>query len=902
LKPAIKVAFATGTETLNQAMVERLRALYPELPLAVVSEFPWPEGRWVPYHPLRGFWENYRRCRAAFRGRRIRLAAVMLTPNLPYRRLRLIALLLAPAGFIAYNENLDHWMLRPRCVPLMARHLLWRLRNLVVFETRPGGRLYTFFWRLARPGEWRRPFYVLAARLAGAATALLKLTLPARPDPAGGGRLPEGISLVIPSRNGKHLLEKLLPEVFRQLDGMASEVIVVDNGSEDGTADFLRRHYAGVVVLESPAPLSFAAAVNRGLARARFSHVCLLNNDMEPAPGFFRALWGAFDQAPDMFCATAQILFPEGRRRQETGKAVMTPAGRRRPEDFPIRCEAPLDGEDLSWVLYGSGGCSMYSADKLHRLGGFDEIYRPAYVEDLDVGYRAWRRGWPTVLAATARVLHWHRLTTARYYSERELETFLETNYLRFLARSVGDAKLFRRLWREAITRLNLRAVYRDAAALAALASAWRAPLWIRRPPPCGVLSEELILALGGGEVAVFPGRAGRGRAVVAVASPYLPFPLSHGGAVRIYNLMRRAAAEYDQVLVSFVDEPAPPAPELLEICSEVVQVRRRGSHLKPPTRRPDMVEEYDSPAFRAALRQTLKKWRPAVLQLEFTQMAQYADEAGAARTVLVEHDITFDLHRQLAGCCEDWDAQRQYRRWLRYETAAWRRVDCVVVMSEKDRRAVHGARQLACLPNGVDLERFRPTDAEPEPKRLLFIGSFAHLPNLLAMEFFLREVWPRLEDLAPTLHIIAGANHRAYLERYRGHAQLALERPGIEVEDFVADPRPAYARAAVVIAPLVASAGTNIKIMEAMAMGKAIVSTRAGIHGLELESGRDLLVADTPEQFAEAIRSLLNDALRREALGRQARATAERDYDWDAIAARQRELYRQLIGPDARA
>ncbi len=897
MKPAIKVAFASGTEALNQQLIARLKGLFPELPLAVVSEFPPPEGRWVPYHPLQGFWENYRRCRAAFRGCRIRLAGVILVPGVPYRRLRLIALLLAPAGFIAYNENLDHWMLRPRCAPLIVRHLLWRARNLIVFETHPGGRLYTFLWRLVRPAEWRRPLAVWAARVAGLLVAVAKACLRARCEPAPEGGMPVGLSVVIPSRNGRDLLEALLPQVLRELEGTQAEVIVVDNGSSDGTEEFLHRDHPEVRVVVSRQPLGFAQAVNRGLACARFSHVCLLNNDMAIEPGFFRALRRAFDQVPELFCATAQILFPEGQRREETGKAVMTPGTRREAADFPIRCETPLPGEDLSYVLYGSGGCSMYATDKLRSLGGLDEIYRPVYVEDLDLGYRAWRRGWPTIMAAQARVVHRHRTTTLRYYSPAALESFLEINYLRFLVRTVGQPGLLLRLWKEAVARLNLRAAQGAVTALTALKQAWQAPRWLRPQRPGRTFSEEMIFALGSGDVAVFPGRDRAGRPLVLIATPYLPFPLAHGGAVRMYNLMRRAADEYDQVLVTFVEELTTPAPDLLVIFSEIVQVRRRGSHLRRPSRRPDVVEEHDTPTFRAALRQTVRKWRPAIVQLEYTQMAQYADEAAGARTVLVEHDITLELYRQLAGQDDGWENRRQYRRWLLFETAAWGRVDCVVTVSEKDRRAVQGAQRVVCVPNGVDLERFRPAAEEPEPRRLLFIGSFAHLPNLLAVEFFLQQVWPRLADLNPVLHIIAGLGHREHLERYRERAPLDLEQAGIELEGFVADPRPAYTRAAVVIAPLVVSAGTNIKIMEAMAMGKAIVATPAGVNGLDVVSGRDCIIAAGGDAFAAAVRFLLQNPARRRDLGFQARQTAEKLHDWDRIARRQKELYDALIG-----
>ena len=148
-------------------------------------------------------------------------------------------------------------------------------------------------------------------------------------------------------------------------------------------------------------------------------------------------------------------------------------------------------------------------------------------------------------------------------------------------------------------------------------------------------------------------------------------------------------------------------------------------------------------------------------------------------------------------------------------------------------------------LANGVDLERFRPGRA-PDPRRILFIGSFAHPPNVLAMEFFVHEVWPLLRDV--TLHIIAGARH----EQYAVGADLA--QPGIELEGFVADVRPAYQRATLVVAPLVASAGTNIKVLEAMAMGKAVVSTPAGVNGLDLTPGEDFVLVQTAQEMAAAI------------------------------------------------
>jgi GT2 family glycosyltransferase/glycosyltransferase involved in cell wall biosynthesis len=902
LKETVKVLFASGSEDLIPTAIEHMEKLYPELPLVVVSEFPPEHARWIPFPLSRGFRDNLALVRWHFRDKRVRLAAVILQPRMPYWRMRLVGFLLSPWNFVAFNEDFGHFMLRPRSMGTILRHCLWRTRNLFVWEFSPGGSAYTFLWRLVHPGAFRRPILVLLARVAGLALAALK----------SARRLhrvvvietfPQGISVVIPSRNGKDLLARLLQEVVRQTTG---EVIVVDNGSDDGTADFLRACYPGVVLEVSSNPLSFARAVNAGIRKSRYSHVCLLNNDMVIADNFFQALSAAFHDVPELFCATAQIFFPEGERREETGLAVMPFPAERKPVDFPVRCNVPFSGEDRSYVLYGSGGCSLFDAGKLRALGGMDEVYEPAYVEDLDLGFRAWQQGWPSVFVAGAQVTHMHRTTTSRYYSREFLDRILEVNYLRFLARSIAGPRVFLRMWSEAIRRLNLLGAKTtpDPAAMAALAEAWREP-WSKGPVgfraatvrerllPRAV-NEDRILAIGSGAITVVPGRRPSNWPVVAVVTPYLPFPLAHGGAVRMYNLMRRAAGDFDQVLVSFAGELSETPRELLDICCEVVLVRRPGTHLLPSSSRPDVVEEFDSPALHAALRQTIRKWKPGVVQLEFTQMAQYAADCAPAKTILVEHDVTLDLYRQLLKQGDDWELRRQLDRWIPFETAAWRAVDRVVTMSEKDRELIPPT-QAVCLANGVDLERFRPSTRPVDPSRLLFIGSFAHLPNVLAVEFFLREVWPLLQPLGASLHIIAGARHRYFLDRYQDRVRMDLAQPGIEVQDFVSDVRPAYERAAVVIAPLLASAGTNIKIMEAMAMGKAIVSTPAGINGLDLNPGVDVIVTGTAVEMAQAIRALIENPAQRQSIEQRARRTVERRFDWDVIARTQKQLFDEL-------
>ena len=384
------------------------------------------------------------------------------------------------------------------------------------------------------------------------------------------------------------------------------------------------------------------------------------------------------------------------------------------------------------------------------------------------------------------------------------------------------------------------------------------------------------------------------GRRRVAVLSPYFPYPLSHGGAVRIYNLLGEIACKFDVELFAFSDSDAEPdAAPLLEFCARIVLVRKpryrepRWSTLLPPE-----VHEFRSPAMSQAIADERIAFQFERLQVEYTQLAGYGGD------VLVEHDVTFDLFGQVARRERTVAARWDLFRWRRFEQRVTRRFPRVVVMSQKDAELLGPSVRTSVIENGVDLARFRPQPERPG-QRLLFIGSFRHFPNIEAYRFFTGSVWPLLRDKFPQMivTVVCGADHLSYWRAFTDSPEPKPD-PRIRMLGFVADVRPLYGEANLVIVPTTVSAGTNVKVLEAMAIERAVVSTVSGCAGLGLLHDHSAWIADAPEAFAAGVATLISDPDRRHAIAVAARAHAIRHFDWQAIGEKQRNLFDSLSGP----
>jgi glycosyltransferase involved in cell wall biosynthesis len=388
-------------------------------------------------------------------------------------------------------------------------------------------------------------------------------------------------------------------------------------------------------------------------------------------------------------------------------------------------------------------------------------------------------------------------------------------------------------------------------------------------------------------------------RLKVLIVSPFLPYPLSHGGAVRIYNLCRELSHRVDFTLVSMRESNDVVDYDKLHEVFREVHVVDKDERTSADKRLPAQVSASESSSMRAIISQLSQKLLPDLIQIEYTHFAGFRDSAPGVPALLVEHDLTFSLYRQLAETNSNATTWGEYERWLTFERKWLASYEGVWTVSEDDRvRAIAEGRRAPdrtfSIANGVDLNRYGPCAPPEGTPEVFYVGSFRHLPNIIGFERLRAEIMPRVWAKAPDtrLRVVAGPEHERFWRQFGRKKDLRTLDPRIVVHGFVENLQPLYERAWVVVVPLEVSAGTNIKVIEAMACGKAIVSTPAGCSGLELQDGYNIAIRKERGEFSDAVCALLSSNESRSSLGAGARWTAESNFSWTAIADRAYESY----------
>jgi len=397
------------------------------------------------------------------------------------------------------------------------------------------------------------------------------------------------------------------------------------------------------------------------------------------------------------------------------------------------------------------------------------------------------------------------------------------------------------------------------------------------------------------------------------VVSLSLPFPPTDGGKIRVLNLLRQAAGSFDITLVALETEVTDreAVADLSSDSLRVVLVPQNPVRVPSLTARsvlramtartPLTAAKYDLPELRAAVVSELAGSTYDVVHLEMIHCAHLLPlvrQMSRAAVVLSTQNVDSDVWRRAAD-----HQPTAWRRWaFRWQANVFRAaeerigsaVNGISVASSRDAELfgkLVASTPIETIDNGVDLDGYTPDSSQEEAATCIYTGSYDWLPNADAVAYFCQAVWSRIRTGLPESRFLAvGKEPTDAMRAFDGI-------DGIEIVGRVPEIHPYLRRGTVYVVPLRIGGGSRLKILEAMGMGKAIVSTSIGCEGLDVVPGRDLVVADSPYEFAEQVIRLIRDHDARRALGIAARARVEQRYGWVAIGARMNAFYERVAG-----
>jgi len=386
----------------------------------------------------------------------------------------------------------------------------------------------------------------------------------------------------------------------------------------------------------------------------------------------------------------------------------------------------------------------------------------------------------------------------------------------------------------------------------------------------------------------------------------YVPYPPISGDRVRNYNLVRRIAREHQVWVAALLITPceAEGITHLQEFCMGVETapvprphklVRLWGMLRYVLAGKPWDFQWLYSEELASKIRHLVSTVDFDIVQIEHSRMAPYVETLPCdthCRRVLVFHNIASVQYQRIAQI--ERTGTQKMRAWLHSTILRWwepryaERFDRCITMSEVDRRLLMAANprlQVEVVPNGVDTRVYRPLALEGLQPAMLFIGSMDYAPCADAAVYLCKEILPLVRRAVGEVDVwLVGRDASDEVRKLGGN--------GVHVTGRVEDVVPYYKRSTVCVVPLRAGGGTRLKILEAMALGRPVVSTPVGCEGLDVTDGRHLLIAENPEEFAEKTVRLLVDRPLYQHISAEARRLVVERYDWDAICEQLLSVY----------
>jgi GT2 family glycosyltransferase len=658
-------------------------------------------------------------------------------------------------------------------------------------------------------------------------------------------------TILIPERGRPDLLAGTLAALQRALDSVDGHppVHVLVNGAPAADYAALRSTWPDWHWHFHRRALGFHGAIRAGLARIETSWVYLLNSDMRLAPDALQQLlpWCA----EDVFAIASQIEFADAsRRREETGYTVPV---RNAVGELELHDLLPA-GECVRAHLYAGGGASIFRTAALQRYLGCSSRYAPFYFEDADWAMQAWADGLRVLYCPASRAVHEHRGTIGRYYSTDQVDAIVARNLAHFR-------------WRYGDLFGAPRWCGGRGDRLAAVA---RALVGEHRRARASVLARLSAESLGDQLRQRYPNpqRFRPQRPRVLLLSPFAPLPPAHGGARRIVELARASADRVDWVLLHDECERDSGAPTADDPCfREIHPVGGR-----PPHGAEDRWEAHAHARLLRALQRLLEQQSFDVICFEQVECLGLVEQLSTtARLIWSLHDAG-----RLLSAADQSRVQR-----------AIDRVDALVLSTSADLGYWRHPRQ-RLIDNGVRLPVV-PVSPSPDDGFLLLVAPLRYLPNLIGLRSFLAELWRPLRRRWPTLRLQVLGGPGAM--EYWGCEPMPA---GVTLVDQHVDPTASYTQALLALNPQTGTEGSALKVAEALAHGRIMLSTIEGARGYEsLDCPALIRVADVAAMLP-AITRLLEDPPTRHAAERTA-AEAIAPWCWKPRADRLVALINEL-------
>jgi glycosyltransferase involved in cell wall biosynthesis len=381
----------------------------------------------------------------------------------------------------------------------------------------------------------------------------------------------------------------------------------------------------------------------------------------------------------------------------------------------------------------------------------------------------------------------------------------------------------------------------------------------------------------------------------ILFVTAYPPVLHRHGGGVRMYHNIRLLSEKHSVHVLSFVwtEEEADLLNSVRPICESIQGIQRVpdfGRHWLSV--KPFLVREFGTPEMHQRVDAMLRSKKFDVLQCEYLQMAQF--RRRHLFSLLTAHEVlTQNAWEAFEAESDSLAKAKLFYRWmqiLRYEMTEIRKFDRVVTMTPEDAaylKSYAPEANVRPIPIGIDPEEFRPCELKAsEAVSVLFMGNFFHLPNVEAARFLAREIAPRFPGV---------------LFRIAGSPILEDARPGpnVELAGHIPDTRTLYRSPnTIVMAPLFSGTGQRVKLLEAFSMACPVVTTRVGAMGFPAESGLNMILAETADEFAEALQRLIAEPGLRRRMGDNARAMILDRFSWTRIGKEYLDVVETAVAP----